>query len=85
MNKIFRFIKKNLLIILPILLIIYCQVKYQLIGAYVAPDGTLVEPFYLIGISAFTTVFLFAVIIVKALKYLIIKAFNFKKQQRKTV
>ncbi|MGL4739697.1 MAG: DUF3955 domain-containing protein [Sarcina sp.] len=83
MDKTFRFFRKNLLIILPILIIIYCQVKYQLIGAYVAPDGTLVEPFYLVGISAFTSIFLFAVIIVKILKYLIIKAFSTIKHQKK--
>lgn len=45
---------KNKLILLSLILIIIslgCLTTYTLIGSTVAPDGTLVEPFYLIPLG----------------------------------
>lgn len=42
--------------IIPIILLAisgFCFLRYNIIGSYVAPDGMLVEPFYLVGIGSF--------------------------------
>ncbi|GGE80270.1 DUF3955 domain-containing protein [Priestia taiwanensis] len=43
--------KKYLFIGIPLLLTIACMISFQLIGSEVAPDGTLVEPFFLLPIG----------------------------------
>jgi hypothetical protein len=43
--------KKYLLASTPILLGVVCLIIYSLIGSRVAPDGTFVEPFFLIPLS----------------------------------
>lgn len=43
--------KKNLLILIPFILSFGCFISYNLIGSEIAPDGTLVEPFFLIPMS----------------------------------
>ncbi|MBR7797426.1 MAG: DUF3955 domain-containing protein [Bacillota bacterium] len=43
--------KKYLLASTPILLGAICFVIYSLIGSSVEPDGTLIEPFFLINLS----------------------------------
>lgn len=43
--------KKNILILIPFILGLGCFISYNIIGSEVAPDGTLVEPFFLIPIS----------------------------------
>lgn len=43
--------KKYLLASTPILLGVVCLIIYNIIGSGVAPDGTLVEPFFLIPLS----------------------------------
>ena len=40
--------KKYLFTIIPFILGVSCFVAFNIIGSEVAPDGTLVEPFYLI-------------------------------------
>ncbi|MCB2296643.1 DUF3955 domain-containing protein [Clostridium tagluense] len=43
--------KKKYLTLIPFIIAAACMVAYNIIGAEVAPDGTLLEPFYLILIS----------------------------------
>lgn len=43
--------KKYLLSIISFLISIVCILSYNVIGSSVAPDGTLIEPFYLIPMS----------------------------------
>ena len=43
--------KKYLLSIISFFISIVCILSYNVIGSSVAPDGTLIEPFYLIPIS----------------------------------
>ncbi|MEJ8554742.1 DUF3955 domain-containing protein [Tepidibacter sp. Z1-5] len=43
--------KKNLLILIPFILGLGCFIIYNIIGYEVAPDGTLVESFFLIPIG----------------------------------
>lgn len=40
--------KKNILNLIPFILTVGCLVMFNIIGSEVLPDGTLVEPFYLI-------------------------------------
>lgn len=58
--------KKYFFIIIPFGLSFCCFVTYNIIGSEIAPDGTLVEPFFLIpmgflffAIGIITTVFMF--------------------------
>lgn len=48
-SKMAAFLKGGLLI--AMIACVCCFVAYNLIGSYVAPDGTLVEPFYLIPLA----------------------------------
>lgn len=43
--------KKYLLSIISFFISIVCILSYNVIGSSVAPDGTLIEPFYLIPMS----------------------------------
>ncbi|WP_248737594.1 DUF3955 domain-containing protein [Neobacillus rhizosphaerae] len=43
--------KKYLLASTPIFLGVICMISYFMIGSRVEPDGTLVEPFFLIPLS----------------------------------
>lgn len=43
--------KKNILILIPFILGLGCFICYNLIGSEIAPDGTLIEPFFLIPMS----------------------------------
>ena len=43
--------KKYILALISFAIGIGCVVKYNMIGSYVATDGTLIEPFYLIPLS----------------------------------
>ena len=43
--------KKKFLILIPFIIGIGCMLAYNIIGSEVAPDGTLVEAFYLIPMS----------------------------------
>ena len=43
--------KKKFLILIPFIMAIGCIVALNIIGSEVAPDGTLLEPFYLIPMS----------------------------------
>ncbi len=43
--------KKNLLILIPFILAVGCFIAYNIIGSEVAPDGTLIEPFFLIPMT----------------------------------
>ncbi|WFD10917.1 DUF3955 domain-containing protein [Tepidibacter hydrothermalis] len=43
--------KKNILILIPFILGLGCFISYNIIGSEVAPDGTLIEPFFLIPMS----------------------------------
>jgi len=43
--------KKYLLNLIPFIITIGCVVTFNIIGSEVAPDGTLVEPFFLIPIG----------------------------------
>ena len=43
--------KKNILYSSPFILAFLCIVAFNLIGSKVMPDGTLVEPFFLIPIA----------------------------------
>ena len=43
--------KKKFLILIPFIIGIGCVVAYSIIGSEIAPDGTLLEPFYLIPMS----------------------------------
>ncbi|WP_053956713.1 DUF3955 domain-containing protein [Inediibacterium massiliense] len=45
--------KKYLLSFISLIIGISCLVTYHIIGSEVAPDGTLLEPFFLIPISYF--------------------------------
>ena len=40
-----------LITIISIIAIIYCSIRFNMIGSYISNDGTLIEPFYLIGLS----------------------------------
>ena len=40
--------KKKFLVLIPFIIGIGCMIAYNIIGSEVAPDGRLVEPFYLI-------------------------------------
>lgn len=43
--------KKKFLLLIPFIIGIGCMVAFNIIGSEVAPDGTLLEPFYLIPMS----------------------------------
>lgn len=43
--------KKNILNLIPFIIMVGCMVVYNVIGSKVLSDGTLVEPFYLIPIA----------------------------------
>lgn len=43
--------KKYLFTLIPFFIGVSCMVTYNIIGQEVAPDGTLVEPFFLIPLS----------------------------------
>lgn len=43
--------KKYLIAIIPFILGISCFGIYNIIGSHIAPDGTLVEPFFLLPIG----------------------------------
>ncbi|MBW9158458.1 DUF3955 domain-containing protein [Clostridium sp. FP2] len=43
--------KKKYLTLIPFIIGAACMVAYNIIGSEVAPDGTLLEPFYLIPMS----------------------------------
>ncbi|WP_252214914.1 MULTISPECIES: DUF3955 domain-containing protein [unclassified Clostridium] len=43
--------KKYILSIIPFVLAMGCVIAYNIIGSEVAPDGTLIEPFFLIPIG----------------------------------
>ncbi|MGB3368809.1 MAG: DUF3955 domain-containing protein [Acidaminobacteraceae bacterium] len=43
--------KKYILTLISLAIATACGVMYQIIGSEVAPDGTLIEPFYLIPIG----------------------------------
>lgn len=45
--------KRYLIAIMPIIIGIGCAIAYASIGSYVATNGTLVEPFFLIPVGAF--------------------------------
>jgi len=44
-------IKNNLLTLIPFIAAVGCLVAYNIIGCEVAPDGTLLESFFLIPMS----------------------------------
>lgn len=43
--------KKLILVVIPFIISLGCGVAYKIIGCEIAPDGTLLEPFYLIPIG----------------------------------
>lgn len=43
--------KKNYLTLIPFILSFACIAAFNVIGSEVAPDGTLIEPFFLIPIA----------------------------------
>lgn len=43
--------KKNILSAIPFVIAVICLVAYNIIGSSVAPDGTLIEPFFLIPMA----------------------------------
>ena len=70
--------KKKFLVLIPFIIGIACMVAFNIIGSEVAPDGTLLEPFYLIPMS-----FLFMVIgIILVLTVNIVSFFRKSKKIR---
>lgn len=56
---------------ISLILSILCIVIYNIIGSYVAGDGTLVEPFYLIVFNRlffFISIISFVIVLIKKLK-----------------
>jgi hypothetical protein len=66
--------KKYFIILIPLLISIGCFFSYNLVGSYVAEDGTLVEPFFLIPIG----LFFFIIAVISTLVWLIIYVFKKK-------
>lgn len=63
--------KKYLLSIISFFISIVCILSYNVIGSSVAPDGTLIEPFYLIPMSwLFLIIGLVSLIIVFVVSHL---------------
>lgn len=48
--------KKYKVSIIFLLVSIICFLSFNIIGSEVAPDGTLIEPFFLVGIGSFSFV-----------------------------
>ena len=73
--------KKNILYSSPFILAFLCIVAFNLIGSKVMPDGTLVEPFFLIPI-AYMFFFIGIICLVGRGVFLIIDLFKNKKVTR---
>ena len=69
--------KKYLLASSPIFLGVLCIVMFNIIGSEVKPDGTLVEPFYLIPLA-----YLFVFTGIIAILFVAIFSMFRKKQER---
>ncbi|WP_242310101.1 DUF3955 domain-containing protein [Bacillus cereus group sp. BfR-BA-01331] len=69
--------KKYLLASSPIFLGVLCIVMFNIIGSEVKPDGTLVEPFYLIPLA-----YLFVLIGIITILFVAIFSMFRKKQER---
>ncbi|KDR96555.1 Protein of unknown function [Peptoclostridium litorale DSM 5388] len=69
--------KKYILTIVSFVAAVVCGVSYNIIGSEVAPDGTLVEPFFLIPLT-----YLFLLIaIISAIS---VAAISFTKSRKKS-
>ncbi len=69
--------KKYLLASSPIFLGVLCIIMFNIIGSEVKPDGTLVEPFYLIPLA-----YLFAFSGIIAILFVALFSMFRKKQER---
>lgn len=68
--------KKYILSAIPFVIALICWILFNIIGSTVTPDGTLVEPFYLIGLG-----WLFAFVGIIAIIFCTIT--NIKKSNKK--
>ncbi|PFL18392.1 group-specific protein [Bacillus cereus] len=69
--------KKYLLASSPIILGVLCIIMFNIIGSEVKPDGTLVEPFFLIPLA-----YLFVLIGIITILFVAIFSMFRKKQER---